>query len=130
MDYSKHTLLLVDDEAIITMANAEFLQNIGYSIIKAFSGEDAIDLFREGNERIDLILMDFDLGKGMNGLETAREISKIRRIPVIFFTSYPECIIEEKIEFGLYGYVAKNSNEDELLEAIRSAFKRHYTAGT
>ena len=68
-DKSNKTILLVEDEIIIAMMEIKQLEKEGYLVIHAANGEEAIDIVSK--TPIDLILMDIDLGKGMDGTETA-----------------------------------------------------------
>jgi PAS domain S-box-containing protein len=123
-DASRKTILLVEDEAIVAMAEAQQLEKEGYSVIQALSGEKAIDIVRSTKEPIDLILMDIDLGKGIDGAETAQKILEEHNIPVIFLSSHIEKEIVEKTEkITSYGYVVKNTGITVLDASIKMAFK-------
>lgn len=65
------TILLVEDEMIIAMAEKRKLEQDGYVVLLVPSGEEAISLVSSRSESIDLILMDIDLGKGMDGTQAA-----------------------------------------------------------
>ena len=119
----KKTILLVEDEAIIAMANAKTIRSFGYEVIVADSGENAVTFFKENNS-IDLILMDIDLGKGIDGTEAALAILKKRILPIVFLSSHTEPDIVEKTEnITSYGYVVKNSGTTVLDISIKMAFK-------
>jgi PAS domain S-box-containing protein len=119
----KKTILIVDDEVIIAMNEKMLLEKYGYDVILSSSGEDAIRTF-EDDDGIDLILMDIDLGKGINGPEAAVLILKIRDIPIVFLSSHTEPEIVEKTEkITSYGYVVKNSGITVLDASIKMAFK-------
>ncbi|MBN1534134.1 MAG: hypothetical protein JXA20_15795 [Spirochaetes bacterium] len=62
---SLKTLLLVEDELIIAMAEAELLRGRGFAVAVAGSGEEALQIAL-WDRRIDLILMDIDQGRGMD----------------------------------------------------------------
>ena len=68
-------ILLVEDEIIIAMAEMAVLKKNHFDTIHANSGEEAIRILDQGLS-VDLILMDFALGNGMSGAETAEEILK------------------------------------------------------
>jgi len=119
----KKTILLVEDEAIIAIAQKMTLEQSGYSVITINSGEKAIEFFRE-KKCADLILMDIDLGKGIDGTEAAIEILKERQVPVVFLSSHTEPEIVAKTEnITSYGYVVKNSGFTVLDASIKMAFK-------
>ncbi len=118
------TLLLVEDEALIAIAQKKTLEKYGYRVVTATSGQKAIEKMRTG-PGIDLILMDINLGKGkMDGTETAEIILKEKDVPVIFLSSYTQQDIVEKTEkITSYGYVVKDSGETVLNASIKMAFK-------
>lgn len=131
MDNSGRTILLVEDEVLIAMAEERQLASAGYNVITAFSGEDAIEIAVRGEQRIDIVLMDIDLGRGIDGTLAAMEILKFREIPVLFQSSHTEKDIVEKTEkITSYGYVVKHSGITILDASIKMAFKLHkaYTA--
>jgi len=124
-DTSRKTILLVDDEIIIALDETRTLENNGFSVITAVSGEEAVDIARRRNG-IDLVLMDIDLGRGMDGTEAAEIIIRERDIPIIFLSSHTERAVVEKTEgITSYGYVVKNSGETVLMASIKMAFRLH-----
>ena len=119
----KKTILLVEDEAIIALAEQEDLENLEYRVLTVFSGADAIHAFRD-NDEIDLILMDIDLGKGIDGVQTAEIILEHRGIPIVFLSSHTEPNIVKKTEkITSYGYILKESRTTVLDASIKMAFK-------
>lgn len=119
------TLLLVEDEAIIALTEKRWLTNEGFRVIHVTSGEEAIKTVQTGSEKIDLILMDIDLGHGgMDGTQAAREILKTHDIPLLFLSSHTEKEIVDKTEqITSYGYVVKGSTNTVLFASIKMAFK-------
>ncbi|HOV63436.1 MAG TPA: PAS domain S-box protein, partial [Spirochaetia bacterium] len=127
----QQTILLVEDEAIIAMLEAKQLERRGYHVVHALSGERAIEIVNEDLDSVDLILMDINLGSGMDGTEAAAIILKEHDIPVVFLSSHTEEEIVEKTEnISSYGYVAKNSGETVLVASIKMAFKLHQARTT
>ncbi len=120
---NQKTILLVDDEAILAMTQKLSLEKYGYKVIIANTGEESIEIFKS-NKDIDLILMDIDLGKGLNGPDSAILILKEHDVPIVFFSSHTEPEIVEKTEkITSYGYVVKNSGITVLDASIKMAFK-------
>lgn len=119
----KKTLLLVEDEALIALAKQMELEKYGYNVLTVNTGEKAVVISKK-NHGIDLILMDIDLGQGMDGTETAEVILMDRGIPVVFLSSHMEPEIVEKTEkITSYGYVVKSSSITVLDASIKMAFK-------
>jgi PAS domain S-box-containing protein len=117
------TILLVEDEPLIAISEKAALERYGYKIVMAATGEEAIEAFME-NAAIDLVLMDIDLGEGIDGTEAAKAMLKSRLIPVVFLSSHTEPAIVERTEsITSYGYVVKNSGIVVLDASIKMAFK-------
>jgi len=123
MNSAGKTILLVEDEVILAMTEKMALERYGYKVITAVSGEKALSLLDEETP-VDLILMDINLGKGMDGTETASRILGKKDIPLIFLSSHTEPDVVEKTEgITSYGYVVKNSSMTVLDASIKMAFK-------
>ena len=120
---NRKTILLVEDEVIIAMAQAEFLSSNGYNVVQVHNGHDALAIALS-DDSIDLILMDIDLGNGSDGTKVAEEILKKKDIPIVFLTAYAgrETVSRVK-DITRYGYVIKNSGEFVLLSSIEMAFE-------
>jgi PAS domain S-box-containing protein len=119
----RRTILLVEDEAIIALSERKALEKYGYGVITVLSGEEAI-ADCESNGAIDLVLIDIDLGSGIDGVETATRILRRRTVPIVFLSSHSEPEYVERTEsIASYGYIVKNSNITILDAAIKMAFK-------
>jgi len=119
------TILLVEDEVIIALAEKMTLEKAGYTVILAHSGESAVEIVRSAAD-IDLILMDIDLGSGMDGTVAAEVILTLRTTPLVFLSSHtePETVARTD-RISSYGYIVKNSGDTVLLASINMAFKLH-----
>lgn len=116
-------ILLVEDEVLIAMGEKSQLEKEGYSVQTVNSGEKAVEAINVGC-LCDLILMDIDLGKGMDGTQAAEMILRDHDIPIVFLSSHIEPEIVEKTEkITSYGYVVKNSSITVLDASIKMAFK-------
>jgi len=120
-------VLVVDDEAIITMQLEERLSAMGYTVAgMAASGEEAVDKARR--LRPDIVLMDIVMPGRMNGIEAAKIVTDELDIPVVFVTSYADdAIIEKAKNVRPYGYIVKPFNELEIKAAIEVALFRKST---
>ncbi len=120
---NQKTILLVEDEILIALSEKMTLERYQYNVITVNTGEKAIEII-EKNPDINLILMDIDLGKGIDGTQAAEIILKDRDIPVVFLSSHAEPEIVEKTEkITSYGYVVKSSSNTVLDASIKMAFK-------
>lgn len=123
-EQGKKYILIVEDEFVLAMMGQKTLERYGYKSIIANTGEEAIDIFKKNENAIDLILMDIDLGSGIDGTEAAAIILKDHDIPVVFLSSHTEPEIVEKTEkITSYGYVVKGSGITVLDASIKMAFK-------
>lgn len=118
------TILLVEDDPALALVQIHWLHKAGYKTIHVLSGESAIETVNDNSNIIDLILMDINLGKGIDGTKAAQEILKNKDIPVLFLSSHTEREVVEKTEkISSYGYVVKDSKDVVLLASINMAFK-------
>ncbi len=116
-------VLLVEDEALIALSEAQTLKKHGFEVEIAYSGRQAIEK-TETDKNITLVLMDIDLGTGMDGTEAAEQIIKSRDLPIVFLTSHTEKEYVDRVEkITGYGYIMKNSGEMVLIRSINMAFK-------
>ena len=120
-------VLIVDDEAIITMQLEERLQAMGHTIAgMAASGADAIEKAKLSVP--DIVLMDIVMPGKLSGIDAAQVIVNELDIPVIFVTAYADsAIIEKARRVRPYGYIVKPFNELELRAAIEVALFRKVT---
>jgi CheY-like chemotaxis protein/DNA-binding PadR family transcriptional regulator len=120
-------ILVVDDEAIITMQLEERLTALGYEVAgMAASGEESIEKARR--LKPDIVLMDIVMPGRMNGIEAAKQIYEELGIPVVFVTSYADDAIIEKAKAARpYGYIVKPFNELEIKAAIEVGLFRSST---
>lgn len=112
-------ILLVDDEDVVSEVNREILETLGYQVVAARSGSEAIDLFRN-SENIDLVLLDMIM-PGMSGAETFDVLRSINPdIKVILLTGYSLDGQASKIlENGCNGFMQKPFRISSLSQMIR-----------
>ncbi|MCC5814547.1 MAG: response regulator, partial [Leptospira sp.] len=117
-------ILLVEDQPLIAMMESKGLERYGYETIHVNNGEEAVQMISENTLDVDLILMDIDLGEGLDGTEAAKRILMHKDIPVVFLSSHTEPEVVEKTEkVSSYGYVVKNSGIVVLDASIKMAWK-------
>lgn len=120
-------ILIVEDEAIVAIEIQDKLKEIGYAVATiAHKGEEALQKVKESIP--DLVLMDINLGEGIDGIETAKKIHSNFDIPVIYLTAYSDNETLQKAKITKpYGYITKPFNERELHIVIEIALYRHKT---
>ncbi|TVQ27575.1 MAG: PAS domain S-box protein [Spirochaetaceae bacterium] len=120
------TILLVEDERIQAIVQQQTLSEAGFTVLHAATGEDAVEQICHRETGVDLVLMDIDLGAGIDGTEAARRIQQCSQIPILFLSSHTEPeYVERTQKIGSYGYVVKNSGDVVLIASINMAFRLH-----
>jgi two-component system, response regulator PdtaR len=121
----KAAIFIVEDEAIVAEDIRETVKKLGYSVCGiARSGEVAIEKVRE--TRPDLVLMDIHLAGPMDGVEAARQIYSLFKIPVIYITAHADDELLERAKVTEpYGYILKPYDERELHSVIEMAQYKH-----
>lgn len=82
------TVLLVDDNATLRSSLAEILQGSGFKVVQAHDGYQAIELYKEYQASIDVVLMDVVMPR-LGGIEAAKKIRESDSdLPILFLTAY------------------------------------------
>lgn len=118
MDFTR--ILVVDDDEYIRHVLKEFFESLGYEVLTAEGGKDALRKFEPG--RFDIVISDLAM-PDIDGLELLREI-KIRDEKVLFFmiTGYPT--LESAVEAmkqGAYDYITKPFNMEDMRIKVERA---------
>jgi two-component system, cell cycle response regulator DivK len=114
--------ILVVEDNDMNMQLVEFLlEEGGYDIVKASSGEEALAITRGGETAPDLILMDIHL-PGMDGLSVVREMKtneRTSRIPILALTAHAMRGDKDRfLEAGCDGYISKPIDVKTFISSI------------
>ncbi len=114
------TILLIDDEETIIKVGEELLRELGYEVLAARSGQEAIELYQKNADKIDLVIMDMIM-PGMGGGETFDRLKRINRdIKVLLSSGYSINGQASKIlERGCDGFIQKPFNLIQLSDKIQ-----------
>ncbi len=114
-------VLLVDDEEAVRNIGSEMLTELGFSVVTASDGSDALDTYRT-TQGIDLVILDLTMPQ-MNGEQCLRELRQINPdIKVIMSSGYSELRDAQFLmEQGLVGFIQKPYWMDTLRETIQKA---------
>lgn len=83
------TILVVDDDALISMSTVDMLEDLGHDVIEANSGDGALDILKDGRP-VDLLITDYSMPR-MNGAELASAARSLRPdLPILLATGYAE----------------------------------------
>ncbi len=115
-------ILVCDDDREIVEAIAIYLEREGYDVVKAYDGEEAMDVIEK--DQIDLLIIDVMMPK-LGGVETTFKIRENNSLPIIILSAKSED--KDKI-FGLRvgadDYMTKPFNPMELLARVQSQLRR------
>ena len=83
------TIMVVEDYDDTRMLLKQWLEGLGYSVLEASNGQEAVDI--ADRERPDLILMDLDLPilDGIAATQKIRQKPQLERVPIVAVTAYP-----------------------------------------
>jgi two-component system, OmpR family, response regulator ResD len=120
----KKTVLIVDDEKNIRILLKDFLEKEGFSVFEAQDGRQALEVFNEKNEELDLVLLDVMLPE-LDGWTVCREIRKQSKVPIVMLTARSEDFDEvHGLEIGADDYVKKPVKPTTLIARINALFRR------
>ncbi|MGC1404399.1 MAG: response regulator, partial [Thermodesulfobacteriota bacterium] len=105
---------------IIRQLGADILEDVGYKVILAARGEEAIRLYQQQGKDIDLVVLDVVM-PGMGGKETFRKLKEINpKIKVLLSSGYStDGEVGEILKEGVEGMVQKPYKDEELIEKVR-----------
>jgi PAS domain S-box-containing protein len=117
-------IMLVDDEAIITMQLEKRLSTMGYEVVGvASSGEESVHMARK--LKPDLVLMDIVMPGRVDGIDAASRIRSELDIPIIFLTAFAdEANINRAKGAEPFGYIVKPFHEEEVRASIEVALHK------
>ncbi|QGP92299.1 Response regulator receiver domain protein [Neomoorella glycerini] len=118
-------ILIVEDSRLQAQIAADILSRHGYMTEIALTAKETLQK-ASGPGCPDLILMDIDLGEGMDGTALARRIQQVKDVPVVFLTAIStQEALEQVRSVTRYGYVLKGAPEHVLLSTVEMALKLH-----
>ena len=92
------TVMLVEDEDPVRIFGARALRNKGYKVLEAKSGEGALEMIRDADEKIDLLITDVVMPR-MDGPALVREVREIHPdMKVIFISGYAEDAFRQRLD--------------------------------
>ena len=120
------TILVVDDESRMRKLIKDFLKVKGYHILEAGDGEEALKVFEENKNGINLILLDVMMPK-LDGWSVLRQIRQESNVPVIMLTARGEEQDELfGFELGVDEYISKPFSPKILVARVEAILKRTY----
>lgn len=132
-DQSEFRVVLVDDHPVVRaglramLTQPSFTGGVGVSVVaEADSGEEAlrtVQALTSAGEPLDVVLMDLQLGSGIDGVETTRRLKQSRpQLAVMILTTYDtEADILAAVEAGASGYMLKDAPAEQIHRAVADA---------
>lgn len=118
------TVLVVDDESRMRKLIRDFLSQKQYKILEAGDGEEALQVFEENQNSINLILLDVMMPK-LDGWSVLRQIRQTSKIPIVMLTARGEEQDELfGFELGVDEYISKPFSPKILVARVEAILKR------
>ena len=119
------TILLADDEESLRQLGERVLKSMGYSVLTASSGEEALELYRQQGDRLDLVVMDLGM-PGMGGHKAMLAILGLDpQAKLLIASGYSaHAQVKDSLQAGAAGYVAKPYKRSDLLATVRRVLDR------
>ncbi len=120
------TVLLVDDEDMIIEVGAEILEALGYKVLTARSGPEAIEVFRSNKNQVDIVVLDMIM-PGMGGGDAYDQLREIDPgVKVLLSTGYSlRGEASEILKRGCNGFIQKPFNIKMLSQKLREILDSH-----
>jgi PAS domain S-box-containing protein len=117
-------ILVVDDEETVRNVAGEFLRNLGYQVIAASNGREAVETYRAAPSEIDLVILDMVMPE-MGGRECFRTLKSINpAVRAVLSTGYGFTVATQEIlDEGMVGFVQKPYQLRHLSEVVAVALK-------
>jgi len=121
VDGGSETILLVDDNPTVLEIGEEMLQLLGYAVLTAGSGCEALNLYQHHRERIDLVILDMIM-PGLSGFDTYAALKQTNPdVDVLLSSGYSiDSQASEMLELGCNGFLQKPFAVQELSHAVRA----------
>jgi CheY-like chemotaxis protein len=116
------TILVVDDEEAVRSVATAFLNELGYRVLTASDGAEALETYRSERERIDLVIIDMVMPR-LGGRECFRALREINpRLRAVLSTGYDfNAAVQEILDEGMSGFIQKPYQMRQLSEVISAA---------
>ena len=116
--------LVVDDEPLVRDVAASMLAHMGFDVVTAAGGAEALELFERQPAAFEIVLLDLTM-PGLGGLETLQALRRIRAdVRIVLCSGIAQTAPEEVDEEQIAGFLRKPFRADQLAEVLVAAFAR------
>lgn len=116
------TILVGEDNEDVRPMIIELLQGVGYQVLEACDGVEAVELMKDFGDTVDLLLLDVIMPRksGYEALSNIRE--QYPEVPCLFLSGYSDDVLKQKAKIsGHFEYLSKPITPDKLIKAVREA---------
>ncbi len=121
------TVLLVDDEKAVVEAVSDMLKHLGYLVLTAGDGHEALRIYEEHRANVDLIILDMIMPR-KGGREAYEDLKRIQPDVKVLLTSgfdKQKAVAKDMCREGAVGFVEKPYGLSDLSKLIRQAIEQH-----
>ncbi len=121
------TVLVADDEESIRLVSADILRTLGYRVITAADGEEAVTIFQERPQSIDLVILDIDM-PNLNGRAAARVMQLARPdMRVLFASGFSDANQRKALkDEGFHHFLSKPFTMHDLQSSVRAVLDHNH----
>ncbi len=119
------TVLLVDDEEVVRSTGAKMLDRLGFSVITAVDGVEALSVYGEAPERFDCVLLDLTMPR-MDGVECFHQLRKLDdKVRIVVISGYSETEVTRKFKGErVPNFILKPFQMSDLKERMQDAMRK------
>ena len=118
-------IMIVEDEVITQRYLKNILGQYSVKSVECYdNAKDSLEQFK--TKHYDMILMDINIKGAVDGIQLAREILRIRDVPIVFITAHNDNeTFQEVLELSPFGFITKPFSAKDVELAIQLAYRRH-----
>lgn len=117
------SVLIVDDNEELLSATSSMLKTFGYQVACAHNGTEALQLLR-GSQHFDLLFSDIVMPNGINGIELAREATRLRKgVKILLTSGYADEALQRHQAVGEFAIIDKPFGLADLAQRVRSILR-------
>ena len=115
----KRVILLVDDEDLVLDVGTKMLRHLGYDVLEAGDGREAVDIFRKNKNSLDLVILDMNM-PGMDGAIVYDKLIKIQADAKVLIASgyFENRRIRNILRNGFTGFIQKPFTVEVLSQKL------------
>ncbi len=119
------TILYVEDEGNLRKQETKIYNKIFKEVFEAEDGEEALEIFKNNQDKIDIIITDINMPK-MSGLDLARAVQQVSDVPFIITTAYTNTeYMLESLDLGIKKFINKPITINRIIQDIEKVVVQH-----